>query len=626
MTADVSLALIGVGPRGASILERLTMILRDRDVPTGLVIHLIDPAEPGPGAVWRTDQPRSLLMNSPVGSTTLFPDTSMTTLAPPAAGLTLFDWCRAVVAQHDGVTGDDASEPTGMLAEQPVAGVPGTYLGEMRGLTADGYPSRAIYGLYLRWFLRRTLAMLPAGVEVREHRTHADDVERLPDGRYRVALADSDPLVVDAAVLSLGWLPAVEEGAPASTARRIAPATAIDQNLDAIAPGEHLIVRGFGMNFFDSMALLTEGRGGRFISRAGRLRYQASGAEPVLHVGSGRGVPHRSKSEFSLRSRIRLPRTEAVVAARLPDRRPIDLTRELLPAIEADALEAYYRALAETDPHSIGGRLDALVAALGTQRERSAVEASVSDPGLRLDLHRLGRPLDDDFVSPDAFDQALREFVRRELHEGGREVSPLKVAAAVYGAARKAVGPLIRGGRLVPSDYDGPYPRFSALGAALAGGPPPRRMAELEALLDAGMVHGVGPDMRVTTTSSGFEAESPAVRGSRVHATHLLEAWMHRPAVTKSADPLLQRLLDRGLLRAHRVGGIETGAIDVDLDTGRAISANGVAQDCLLVLGVPTEGVQIFTIVSPTIEPNSAFLRETDTVAAGLASLLLSRR
>jgi hypothetical protein len=61
-----------------------------------------------------------------------------------------------------------------------------------------------------------------------------------------------------------------------------------------VRPGENVLVRGFGLAFIDLMLLLTEGRGGRFEEQpGGGLRYQPSGAEPVLHVGSRRGCRTR---------------------------------------------------------------------------------------------------------------------------------------------------------------------------------------------------------------------------------------------------------------------------------------------------------------------------------------------
>lgn len=79
------------------------------------------------------------------------------------------------------------------------------------------------------------------------------------------------------------------------------PAFTADSDLSALGPGEPVLVRGFGLAFIDLMVLLTEGRGGTYTTGAdGRPTYRPSGREPVLHVGSRRGVPYHSKIGYEL--------------------------------------------------------------------------------------------------------------------------------------------------------------------------------------------------------------------------------------------------------------------------------------------------------------------------------------
>src|SRR5690606_24668597 len=112
-----------------------------------------------------------------------------------------------------------------------------------------------------------------------------------------------DPVTADAVVLATGWMPrrptSEEEALSTKVGRRaeltwVRPASPIDQDLDGIAPRRPAIIRGMGMGFFDTVALLTIGRGGRFAasdrSRPG-MHYVASGSEPVLYATSRRGVP-----------------------------------------------------------------------------------------------------------------------------------------------------------------------------------------------------------------------------------------------------------------------------------------------------------------------------------------------
>ena len=69
-----------------------------------------------------------------------------------------------------------------------------------------------------------------------------------------------------------------------------------DLDLSPLEPGRGRARPRRGLAFIDLMVLLTSGRGGRFERRrTAGLRYRPSGAEPVLHVGSRRGVPYRAK-------------------------------------------------------------------------------------------------------------------------------------------------------------------------------------------------------------------------------------------------------------------------------------------------------------------------------------------
>ena len=51
-----------------------------------------------------------------------------------------------------------------------------------------------------------------------------------------------------------------------------------------------------GLNFFDAMGQLTEGRGGKFIDAGHRLDYLPSGQEPLIIAASRRGTPYRTKA------------------------------------------------------------------------------------------------------------------------------------------------------------------------------------------------------------------------------------------------------------------------------------------------------------------------------------------
>ena len=75
----VEIAIVGAGPRGVSLLERIGANVAVDPPGVPVSVHLIDPYPPGPGQVWRTDQAGSLLMNTVASQVTLFTDPTVET-------------------------------------------------------------------------------------------------------------------------------------------------------------------------------------------------------------------------------------------------------------------------------------------------------------------------------------------------------------------------------------------------------------------------------------------------------------------------------------------------------------------------------------------------------------------
>jgi len=68
--------IVGAGPRGLGVLERITAVYAERAPDWGLHVHLVDPGEPGQGT-HKSFQPEHLLTNTVAGQLTLFTDESV---------------------------------------------------------------------------------------------------------------------------------------------------------------------------------------------------------------------------------------------------------------------------------------------------------------------------------------------------------------------------------------------------------------------------------------------------------------------------------------------------------------------------------------------------------------------
>ena len=351
-----AVAIIGVGPRGLTVLERLVALAAKRfagAAETALTIHLIDPYPPGAGIVWRTDQPETLLMNTTIAEQTVFPDSSCTFLGPDEAptGPSMAEWYVA----------NGGTEPL-----------------------HSTFPSRSLYGRYLRDAYRRIRASAPDFIEIVEHPTKAESVIDLPtldlpapeaEGsratvpEQLVRCQNGTTIVASAVVLAVGHIPSAQ---PEERARLAAFAERngglyLPQGLPAetpvteVAPGERVIVRGMGLNYFDLQTLFTHERGGRFVPEpGGQLRYVPSGDEPRLALGSRRGIPYRSKPICHEHPRRDWPlrfftKDNIALLAGLDDldgerKAGARFNDQLWPLILADLRLAYYHTLSQVRP------------------------------------------------------------------------------------------------------------------------------------------------------------------------------------------------------------------------------------------------------------------------------------
>jgi len=657
-----AIALIGGGPRGVSLLERIGAALDADGGVEPLTIHIVDDVQVGAGRIWRTDQTRELCMNTLAGAVTLFTDASVTMAGPIRPGPTLYEW--AVLAAHSHETSRSAAEVEDVPAERrrtfaqtPVrAGFAEEFADELDALRPESHPSRALYGEYIRWCFTRALQTMPPNVTVSAHIARADEV--VPDGRReQIVLSDGHRLTVDALVMATGWMPRTptpEELAIAHAVEQhpgmvwVRPASPVDQELDDVPDGADAIVRGLGMGFFDAMALLTVGRGGRFVpdaSAGGGLRYEPSGREPILHVTSHRGVPYRAKSVYGgLPPRAPQHHLRAVDWAAVP--RPIDFDRMVWPLIVKDAFADYYATLARVRPDAFasGPATTSATSSAAVQRVidesagdpaslSAAIAAHVPDARDRFDFGGTVDPAGGGvFGSPADFDAWVSDFVADDLRESAVGAdSPLKAALWSLSSARQPAGQIGAFGGFDAESRAGGFRRLQAVGGMAGSGPPAFRNRQLLALIEAGLVRFIGPGARVRLEGGRFHAASPAVAGSDVSTLVLIDAWMHFHDAAASEDPLIGSLAARGRLRPFAVTArsgrlVATGGVDVDPGTGRVIGADGERDRAVHIAGIPVEETMHDSIISPMPGTDATMLRETDRVARSLLRTAFAAR
>ncbi|NUL45703.1 hypothetical protein F7P69_10935 [Cellulosimicrobium funkei] len=620
-----TVAVVGAGPRGTSFLERLLAVLEEAEEalasgreagsagPPVLDLVVLDPYEPGPGHVWRTGQSELFLMNTP----SFFPTVAAAGtpgLRPSSVGMTFDQWRMA-------------------------------HPDRARVLDRMDYPPRAVYGRYLTEMYREVTSALTGRAAVGHLSWRQAEVVRLEPaagGRTNLTLGDGGTLVADAAVLCVGHVPArltseqrrLEAAADQLGLDYRGPSIPCDLDWDAIPAGEDVLVRGMGLNFFDGLAQLTLGRGGRYTPTGagpGRaLDYEPSGAEPVLHPASRRGVCYLPKAELdafvphAVSLKYLVP--EAVEALQA-EHGPLDFAVHLWPLIHRDVVRAYYNALVHLRPEVLGGAGPAtefLAGLVGLLEQAGRGEPVTSHqaqtllhgyaPGMPfLDIRTLARPFEAQvFETGEDYQREVAGFLEGICAEAAAgEDSPLMVAIGTLHAARLQVKRLVAEERITDAsrrrDVSG---WFESLVEGAASGPPLERVEQLLAAARAGLVRFVGPDPQFEPDAgrSHFTVSSPqvggAVQAQDVHrGSWMVEAMMPPNRVLQARSPLVTSMLADGVAVPHTVEDEEGEPVpgrgfDVTERPHRLRDAAGTVQEGIFVLGLQLASVQWGTAIA----------------------------
>jgi len=656
------LVMVGGGPRAIGVLERLGANASGpgtagRLAAAPLHVDIVDPHMPGAGRIWRAEESPLLLMNSRAADVSIFTDETVEAEGPVVAGPSLAEWA-------DGIRSGTIAAPTAGTVR----------LAEIHALQATDFASRRVQALYLEWFFGQVLAALPSTVTVSVHRTTAtavraadEDCARRIDGAvpgtadeatarpagpaadaavgpgtWRVELEDRAPLTADLLLLAAGHTDARPTAARhelAAFARRhggtyLAPSQASDAQLELLGSGQDVIVRGMGLAFVDLVALLTEGRGGRFVPadrepvavpvgggdapaavsadvEAGRLEYLPSGEEPLLWVGSRRGVPYHSKvrdegASTGLGELVHV--TPANLRAREDEHGLLDFRADVVPLIAAEIAEQVPGA-----PEALPGEepltwLDEPLAGLGaTTLPQYAEQATRNAVVGHIEADLRERTGGDVTAARTLFQLLLR------LH--GVLVDQLPTSRLRGGAASG-------------------YPRWwHSLFSFVDSGPPPHRLHQLLALERAGVVRFLGPGLAVTADEQAGRFRARGATGIEIVADALVDAFLPEPSLVESTNPLLRDLVagggeaaGRGPVGSEPVGRESVsspGTLDVDA-RHRVIGPDGTPHERLWAVGPWTSELPIGAFARP--RTNAPCHRRNDALARELLETALGRR
>ena len=600
MAGELSVAVIGLGSRGLSVLERIVTLARRAGAQAGPVrVEVIDPTCGGAG-LHATHQPDYLLLNTICSHVSMFPDTLSVGEDTGDAGPSLFEWVSGLGLR--------------LAPDGHTLGMQG------RTVSPDDYLPRRILGEYLGWFLAQVLRGTPEHVVVNLHRTTAVGVRREADGGFTVDLADGSAVRTGFAFLTTGYT--ANEAAPGHP-RLITEAWRVPTELDRIAPGQTVALGGFGLSAMDVMAALTVGRGGRFTAGG----YEHSGDEPTMLLYSRSGLPHLARPALNRPGGPYVPvvfSTRSLDALRGANRRQLDFEADVMPLVLAEMRISFHRTtVALADGPAAEHALVRELAAVWDGMDSGKPDGGDSDGGPGDRLAAVGKLLDEldarhggydpeaalDGSANMALDSSagygswLRRLVTDDLAQArlGLAGSPVKSAIDILRELRDVVRYAVDFGGLTDASLDHFMRHVVPIMNRAVVGPQKERYTELLMLMSAGLLRApFGPEPAIEWQGGHW-----TIRSTRLRAPHeervdwLCSAHVRSPAVDTSASPLVTSLFRQGLVRRHRPGSRLVYSIDLDPDQ-HPVDAQGRSEPRVWVLGPLCEGTTFYNHLVPS--------------------------
>ncbi|MGJ5206417.1 FAD/NAD(P)-binding protein [Bradyrhizobium sp. HKCCYLR20261] len=590
------IAIIGTGPRGISVIERLAGRLAERSTLRSLVVYAIDSVEVGCGRLWRTDQPDWLLMNTRCKNVTMFPNPPDGAAWRAGYGPTFMEWWRQIDVNYPG--------PSGLAP-------------------------RGLYGKYLKFVLDVVELNMPEQMHIERVQDRVTDIAEHA-GEYVLSFESGrDSLRVDRLVICSGYpvskAKSARQGSTASS-RHLTSFDVLETfqsglSLPADLSGQTIGLRGLGLSFYDVLSELTLGRGGRFAhGNDGDIRYVRSGREPRLIVAGSRSgfpLPMRGRNDrpagvgfaprFFTETRIAKIRAEG----------PACFRTSYLPWLTAEVNLAYVEKTLGPDRFdSFSKQLDACDVSTATIMPlMSELARSFGVEGL-LDLEAIAAPFKGmSFPSQDAFRRAVVALVRQDVarSEAGEFTDPVKAGLDVLRFIRPLIRKAVDLGGLTPTSHCEFITSIGPTIAFLSTGPSLTRARQLLALIESGLVELLGPGASFRETDvAGFIASSNAVENYSAVVDVLIDAYVPVPNVDVDDNPAIRRLADAGLLRSF----MGSGGVQVTAKPFHPVTRDGEVKDRIHVLGIPTEAARWFLHVG-VIEPGvwDEFIDDADAIA-----------
>ncbi|WP_190242909.1 FAD/NAD(P)-binding protein [Apilactobacillus kunkeei] len=609
----MKIGIIGAGPRGLLMLNNLIQNFESSNN-DNLTIHLFDRAVAG-GRVWKVKQPISLIMNTPANELSLFNDGQKDALS-------ISEWCQSNIS-NDFINSLDVDNKDELLTA-------------VDKINDRSYVPRAICGAYCQWFFQQLVNQIKNNDNINlavHFNQNVDNVEKVKDDSFVVSVGDVD-YPVDKLLFSLGQQEnkltkdqeSLQKYAKDYGLTYILPGEADEADLSTITSDQNVIIRGMGLSFNDFVSRLTEGRGGYFTDNGDNtLTYHASGDEPAIYAGSRRGVPYYPKAISQKAFNENYPAvflTNENVDKHLKNGHISFEDFHML--LRLDIEYRYYSFLFNLKHPEIDVE-DFQMKFKQTDNHNALIGSYHLPTEEVLDWDKILNPVAGVKISTlDNYQEHIKIWLKEMIDDAllGSKTGPVIGSLEMLRDLRDNIRYVLSNHLFTNDDLVNKYlGRFSSDMKFLSQGAPAVRSQEILALMDAGIVKIIGPQMQVIGANHKFITRSAFYGEEIIHGDALIEARTNAPVTKVSANPVITSMMSNGLIKPLPITlsdgeTVENSSVDIDIKTDQVVD-----QPNLYTWGLNTEGLYFVTSAIPRPGVNDSILTAADDIAKGLLDI-----
>ncbi|MDR0899315.1 MAG: FAD/NAD(P)-binding protein [Lactobacillaceae bacterium] len=613
----MDIAIVGAGPRGLSVAERL--VAHAIESKTEITIKIFDPYSIG-GRVWDPAIPynKSMLMNTVSSQISMFVDDSIENPGLIVKGPNMYEWM-----QQDAET---------FIASHPEFN---DYRDQLK-LGSGDYTNRGLMGVYASWFYQRTLERMPNNVTLRFVQDKIVEMKK-SRGKFKLTTEDQDNnWSADFVVLATGHAhnklskeeASFNKFAEQNDLTYVRPGHPSEANLDIVAPKENVIVRGLGLSWFDYMAEFSLGRGGKFTrSLKGELKYKKSGKEPIIFAGSRGGMPLTARGINKKKpSELYEPLffTRENLDSLIDPKKKTITYDDFFALFDKEIQYKHYLNVSQDSDYrsklsEAKEMLNEMSNAEAVDFEQIARNHGVLDRQIwnwQQLLYRSSFVDDKEDLS-----KWFVKYLDRDIEDAKKDNinAPYSGAFDILRDVRDSIRYIVEHDYFETQEYAKFLANFTPINVLLSVGPPIERIEQMRALIKAGVLTILGPGIAVETDDDKKVYVATTKRGERVEAKQLVEARLSSTNINTVDEPLQKQLLKDGIIQSTTLTNgkkkMKLGAVDINRETFHYIDKNNRQVKNVYSFGIPHEGLKWFETVIPRPGVNTVVLREASQIS-----------